>query len=106
MKTLRIVGLTIVLLSFGMISEFVPRGLTYNSGVAGVFGYTDLGDVYQIDTGAGLVFQVRKTDGSITSIVFNGTEYRSTTNRFSRPLLPMPVASGRSITGPLHYRLA
>jgi rhamnogalacturonan endolyase len=53
------------------------------------FGYTDIGTAFVVDTGAGLVFQVSKTDGSITSIVFNGTEYRSSTNgRFSQ------IASG------------
>ncbi|HWA86119.1 MAG TPA: rhamnogalacturonan lyase B N-terminal domain-containing protein [Opitutus sp.] len=39
------------------------------------FGYTDNGTAYVVDSGAGLVFQVSKTDGTITSIVFNGTEY-------------------------------
>lgn len=88
MKTLKVVCLLAGLLSFVMASELAPRGLTHNAAVAGVFGYTDLGDVYEVDTGAGLVFQVRKTDGSVTSIVFNGTEYKSTTNRFSQ------IASG------------
>ena len=87
MKTIKIVCLLSVLLSFAMASEFVPA-LTHNSKAAGVFGYTDIGDAYEVDTGAGLVFQVRKTDGSFTSIVFNGTEYKSTTNRFSQ------IASG------------
>ena len=82
MKTIKIVCLLSALLSFAMASEFVSHALTHNSTTPGVFGYTDTGDAYQVDTGAGLVFQVRKTDGSITSIVFNGTEYKSTTNRF------------------------
>ncbi len=43
--------------------------------VFGAFGYTDNGSGYVVDTGAGLVFEVRKTDGTIISIVFNGTEY-------------------------------
>ena len=88
MKTIKIVCLLGALLSFTMASEFVSHALTHNSQTPGVFGYTDIGDAYQVDTGAGLVFQVRKTDGSITSIVFNGTEYKSTTNRFSQ------IASG------------
>jgi hypothetical protein len=88
MKTIKIVCLLSALLSFVMASEFVPHALTHNSKALGVFGYTDIGDAYQVDTGAGLVFNVRKTDGSITSIVFNGTEYKSTTNRFSQ------IASG------------
>lgn len=32
---------------------------------------------YQVDTGAGLVFKVDKENGSISSIVYNGKEYRS-----------------------------
>src|SRR5262245_24989762 len=88
MKTIKIVCLVSVLLSIAVASEFVPRASMHNSNPSGVFGYTDVGDAYQVDTGAGLVFQVRKTDGSITSIVFNGIEYKSTTNRFSQ------IASG------------
>ena len=86
MKTIKIACLLGLLLSFAAASDFVPSALTHNS--PGVFGYTDIGTAYEIDTGAGLVFQVRKTDGSIISIVFNGTEYKSTTNRFSQ------IASG------------
>ena len=40
------------------------------------FGYTDNGAAYVVDTGAGLVFQVDKASGDITSIVFNGVEYK------------------------------
>jgi len=39
------------------------------------FGYTDNGAAYVVDTGAGLVFQVDKSNGTLTSIVFNGLEY-------------------------------
>lgn len=52
------------------------------------FGYTDNGNAYVVDTAAGLVFEVSKTNGDITSIVYNGTEYKSTTGRFSH------IASG------------
>ncbi|HEY4248256.1 MAG TPA: rhamnogalacturonan lyase B N-terminal domain-containing protein [Lacunisphaera sp.] len=52
------------------------------------FGYVDNGATYGVDTGAGLVFQVRKTDGSITSIVFNGTEYNGPSGKGSQ------IASG------------
>ena len=40
------------------------------------FGYTDNGAAYVVDTGAGLVFQVDKASGDISSIVFNGIEYK------------------------------
>ena len=52
------------------------------------FGYADNGATYGVDTGAGLVFQVRKTDGTITSIVFNGTEYNGPSGKGSH------IASG------------
>ncbi len=52
------------------------------------FGYVDNGTTYGVDTGAGLVFQVRKTDGTITSIVFNGTEYNGPSGKGSH------IASG------------
>jgi autotransporter-associated beta strand protein len=86
MKTLRIASLFGLLITLAALSNFVPRARMHDA--PGVFGYTDIGTAYQVDTGAGLVFQVRKTDGSIISIVFNGTEYKSTTNRFSQ------IASG------------
>ena len=86
MKTIRIACLLGLLLSIAVASEFVPSARMHSA--PGVFGYTDTGTAYEVDTGAGLVFQVRKTDGSIISIVFNGTEYKSTTGRFSQ------IASG------------
>ena len=49
----------------------------------GAFGYTDNGTAYVVDTGAGLVFQVSKTDGTLTSIVFNGTEYNGPSGKGS-----------------------
>ena len=49
----------------------------------GAFGYTDNGTAYVVDTGAGLVFQVDKTNGNITSIVFNGTEYNGPSGKGS-----------------------
>ena len=88
MKTIKIACVVGALVALALTSNVVPRGVTSSPEAVGPFGYTDIGDAYQVDTGAGLVFQVRKTDGSITSIVFNGTEYKSTTNRFSQ------IASG------------
>src|SRR5262245_62562790 len=86
MKTIKLICLLGLLISFAALSNFVPKALMHSS--PGVFGYTDIGAAYEVDTGAGLVFQVRKTDGSIISILFNGTEYKSTTGRFSQ------IASG------------
>ncbi len=40
------------------------------------FGYTDDGTNYVIDTGANLVFKVRKSNGDLSSLVYRGTEYQ------------------------------
>jgi rhamnogalacturonan endolyase len=55
--------------------------------VHAAFGLTTATDYYQVDTGAGLVFKVRRTDngsntqspGDIMSLVWNGTEYQNQT---------------------------
>jgi rhamnogalacturonan endolyase len=60
---------------------------TIQSAAAGVFGLTSDTDFYTIDTGAGLVFKVRRTDngsntqspGDIASMVYNGVEYQDQT---------------------------
>src|SRR6266542_1845953 len=101
MKLLKIVCLVGVLLSCTVASELVRPSLMHPSPPSGVFGLTDNGTSYGVDTGAGLVFQVSKTDGSITSIMFNGTEYKSSTGRFSQiasglgtPTTVTPVTDG------------
>lgn len=38
------------------------------------FGLTDSGGKYTVDTGAGLVFRVNKSNGDIDSITYNGTQ--------------------------------
>ncbi|MEH0417501.1 rhamnogalacturonan lyase B N-terminal domain-containing protein [Streptomyces sp. B21-083] len=43
---------------------------------AATFGYTDDGTNYVIDTGANLVFKVRKSNGDLSSLVYRGTEYQ------------------------------
>jgi rhamnogalacturonan endolyase len=50
----------------------------------GTFGITDTGAAFVVDTGAGLVFQVNKSNGDITSIVFNGVEYIATSGKFAQ----------------------
>jgi rhamnogalacturonan endolyase len=53
----------------------------------GAFGLTTTASLYTVDTGAGLVFSVRRTDppaslqsaGDIASLVWNGTEYQDQT---------------------------
>jgi rhamnogalacturonan endolyase len=52
---------------------------------SGAFGLSTSTDFYTVDTGAGLVFKVRRTDngvstqsaGDIASLVFNGVEYQN-----------------------------
>ncbi len=44
----------------------------------GAFGITSSGGFYTVDTGAGLVFMVEQSNGDITSLKFNGTEYQAT----------------------------
>ncbi|MGY4926767.1 rhamnogalacturonan lyase B N-terminal domain-containing protein [Streptomyces sp. 900105755] len=40
------------------------------------FGWSDDGSNYVVDTGAGLVLKVSKTNGDLTSLVYKGTEYQ------------------------------
>ncbi|WP_234542051.1 rhamnogalacturonan lyase B N-terminal domain-containing protein [Streptomyces shenzhenensis] len=40
------------------------------------FGWSDDGSDYVVDTGAGLVFKVSKTNGDLTSLVYKGTQYQ------------------------------
>lgn len=59
-------------------------GLTMPERAAGAFGLTTNSDNYQVDTGAGLVFKVRRTNngsstqsaGDLMSLVYNGVEYQ------------------------------
>jgi len=61
--------------------------------VFAAFGYTDNGTAFVVDTGAGLVFQVNKSDGTISSVKFNGTEYNGPSGKGSH------IASGLGSTG-------
>ncbi|MFF9498564.1 rhamnogalacturonan lyase B N-terminal domain-containing protein [Streptomyces sp. NPDC014656] len=54
--------------------------LAATAGAAGAaeaagFGWSDDGAHYVLDTGAGLVFKVSKTNGDLTSLVYKGKEY-------------------------------
>ncbi len=44
----------------------------------GAFGVTSSGGYYTVDTGGGLVFKVNQSNGDVTSLNFNGTEYQAT----------------------------
>ncbi|MEU4654858.1 rhamnogalacturonan lyase B N-terminal domain-containing protein [Streptomyces sp. NPDC023723] len=43
---------------------------------AAAFGWSDDGTNYVVDTGAGLVFKVRKSNGDLASLVYKGVEYQ------------------------------
>ncbi|MFF9061238.1 rhamnogalacturonan lyase B N-terminal domain-containing protein [Streptomyces sp. NPDC014882] len=43
---------------------------------AAAFGWSDDGSHYVVDTGAGLVFKVAKSNGDLTSLVHRGVEYQ------------------------------
>ncbi|MEU0942974.1 rhamnogalacturonan lyase B N-terminal domain-containing protein [Streptomyces canus] len=47
-----------------------------HSASAASFGWSDDGSNYVVDTGAGLVFKVSKTNGDLTSLVYKGTQYQ------------------------------
>jgi rhamnogalacturonan endolyase len=47
---------------------------------SGSFGVADNGTEYVVNTGAGLVFEVNKANGSVVSWLFNGTEYTQSAN--------------------------
>ena len=74
--------------SFKAFVLVVALRLLVSASAYAAFGYTDNGSGYVVDSGAGLVFEVRKTDGTLTSIVFNGVEYNG--QRISRK----PIAEG------------
>jgi rhamnogalacturonan endolyase len=58
--------------------------LISSSSTFGAFGLTTAADSYAVDTGAGLVFKIRRTDagsstqspGDIMSLIYNGVEYQ------------------------------
>lgn len=75
----------------GVFARMASLALTLAAGLAlapqafGAFGLTTSTDFYTVDTGAGLVFKVRRTDngvstqsaGDIASLVWNGVEFQN-----------------------------
>jgi hypothetical protein len=41
------------------------------------FGVTTAGSAFRVDTGGGLVFDVNKSNGDITSLNYRGTQYQA-----------------------------
>lgn len=48
--------------------------LAASSTVYGAFGVTSSGGFYTVDSGAGLVIQIKQSNGDMTSVKYNGTE--------------------------------
>jgi rhamnogalacturonan endolyase len=59
----------------------------------GSFGYTDNGTEYVVDTGAGLVFNVNKSDGNVDSWLYQDVQYNGPSGKGSE------IASGLGSTG-------
>ncbi|KAK6535756.1 hypothetical protein TWF281_000008 [Arthrobotrys megalospora] len=58
----------------------LPSIITFTSCIGAslaAFGYTIASNSYHIDTDGGLVFDVSRSNGDITSMIFNGVQYQS-----------------------------
>ncbi|KAF2837867.1 carbohydrate-binding module family 1 protein, partial [Patellaria atrata CBS 101060] len=51
--------------------------LLHSARALAAFGYTTSGNSIRVDTGGGLVYDVNKSNGDITSLKYNGVEYQS-----------------------------
>ncbi|MGY5057978.1 rhamnogalacturonan lyase B N-terminal domain-containing protein [Streptomyces sp. 900105755] len=67
---------TFVLGSAAAAGAAALAGPLAGTAAAAGFGWSDDGSDYVVDTGAGLVFKVSKTNGDLTSLVYKGTEYQ------------------------------
>ncbi|KAH9994589.1 polysaccharide lyase family 4 protein [Xylariaceae sp. FL0662B] len=62
-----------------MLATFIPFALAIlTKGAYAAFGLTNTENGYQVDTNGGLVFEVDKTNGDVTSLLFNNVEYQGT----------------------------
>ncbi|KAI1373982.1 polysaccharide lyase family 4 protein [Hypoxylon crocopeplum] len=59
---------TSIILSLALLAE----------GALAAFGLTTSSNRYKVDTNGGLVFEVNRANGDITSLLFNGVEYQGT----------------------------
>jgi rhamnogalacturonan endolyase len=67
--------------------------LVLGSRAWGSFGYTDNGTEYVVDTGAGLVFNVNKSNGNVDSWLYQNVQYNGPSGKGSE------IASGLGSTG-------
>lgn len=75
----------LLVLTFGL-GLFAPRS------ASAAFGLTTLADRYQVDTGAGLVFQILRGNGNLVSLKYNGVELQDQSK-------PSGIASGFYVYG-------
>ncbi|KAH7128202.1 Rhamnogalacturonase B, N-terminal-domain-containing protein [Dendryphion nanum] len=60
------------------ISSLSVTSLALVQGVYAAFGLTSTSSRFKVDTAAGLVFEVNRANGDITSLKYNGVEYQGT----------------------------
>jgi rhamnogalacturonan endolyase len=63
-------------LALGAAGAGVGSYLASAQAASAALGYTDDGSYYTVTTGGGLVFKVHRTNGDLTSLVYNGTQYQ------------------------------
>ena len=72
-----------VLLRLAIFMALMISAFIIPSSVLADFGYTEDSTNYTIDTGANLVFKVKRSNGDISSLIYNGTDYNGYTNKNS-----------------------
>ena len=69
-----------VLLRLAIFMALMISAFIIPSSVLADFGYTEDSTNYTIDTGANLVFKIKRSNGDISSLIYNGTDYNGYTN--------------------------
>ena len=72
-----------VLLRLAIFMALMISAFIIPSSALADFGYTEDSTNYTIDTGANLVFKVKRSNGDISSLIYNGTDYNGYTNKNS-----------------------
>ena len=70
-----------VLLRLAIFMALMISAFIIPSSALADFGYTEDSTNYTIDTGANLVFKVKRSNGDISSLIYNGTDYNGYTNK-------------------------
>lgn len=72
-----------VLLRLSIFMALMISAFIIPSSALADFGYTEDSTNYTIDTGANLVFKIKRSNGDISSLIYNGTDYNGYTNKNS-----------------------